>query len=146
MENQENKAVQNANKNNQKVKYMGLGRRKSSSARVTLISKGTGKITVNNRSAEEYFPNETLIQEIKQGFFVTETENQFDVIANIKGGGFSGQAGALRHGIVKALLLVSDDFRTPLKQAGLITRDSRVKERKKYGLKGARRSPQFSKR
>ncbi len=125
--------------------YRGLGRRKSSVARV-IITPGTGKIVVNGKDANDYFPYETLIQDAKQGFVVTETVDKFDVKANINGGGFSGQAGALRHGIVRALLEASDDYRKPLKAAGLITRDARVKERKKYGLRGARRSPQFSKR
>ncbi len=125
--------------------YRGLGRRKSSVARV-IITPGTGKIVVNGKEASDYFPYETLIQDAKQGFVVTETVDKFDVKANIKGGGFAGQSGALRHGIVRALLEASDDYRKPLKSAGLITRDARVKERKKYGLKGARRSPQFSKR
>ncbi|BDV03432.1 MAG: 30S ribosomal protein S9 [Candidatus Hepatoplasma scabrum] len=125
--------------------YQTVGKRKSSIARI-IMKKGSGKIIVNKKDIKDYFPQETLIQEIKQGLIVTDTEKDFDIEAKIQGGGFSGQAGALKHGIVKALLLVSDDYRKPLKQAKLITRDSRVKERKKYGLKGARRAPQFSKR
>lgn len=125
--------------------YQTVGKRKSSVARI-IMKKGTGKITVNKKDIKDYFPQETLIQEIKQGLIVTDTEKDFDIEAKVHGGGFSGQAGALKHGIVKALLLVSDDYRKTLKQAKLITRDSRIKERKKYGLKGARKAPQFSKR
>ncbi|CRX37292.1 / rpsI / 30S ribosomal protein S9 /:167014 Forward [Candidatus Hepatoplasma crinochetorum] len=125
--------------------YQTVGKRKSSVARI-IMKKGTGKIIVNKKDIKDYFPQETLIQEIKQGLIVTDTEKDFDIEAKVHGGGFSGQAGALKHGIVKALLLVSDDYRKVLKQAKLITRDSRIKERKKYGLKGARKAPQFSKR
>ncbi len=125
--------------------YQGLGRRKSSVARVT-IKPGTGKMIINNKDINEYFPYATLIQDATQGFVITKTEGQFDVIANIKGGGFTGQAGALRHGIVRALIEASADYKPALKKAGLVTRDARVKERKKYGLKAARRAPQFSKR
>ncbi len=125
--------------------YQGLGRRKSSVARVTL-KPGTGVMTINGKEIKDYFPYATLIQDATQGFAITKTEGQFDVIANIKGGGFTGQAGALRHGIVRALIEASADYKPELKKAGLVTRDARVKERKKYGLKGARRAPQFSKR
>lgn len=125
--------------------YRGLGRRKSSVARV-ILTPGTGKMIVNGKDINDYFPYKTLIQDVEQGFVITETINKFDVKANINGGGFSGQAGALRHGIVRALLQASGDYRAPLKAAGLLTRDSRIKERKKYGLKKARKSPQFSKR
>lgn len=125
--------------------YQTVGKRKSSVARI-IMKKGTGKIIVNKKDIKDYFPQETLIQEIKQGLIVTDTEKDFDIEAKVHGGGFSGQAGALKNGIVKALLLVSDDYRKVLKQAKLITRDSRIKERKKYGLKGARKAPQFSKR
>ncbi len=125
--------------------YQGLGRRKSSVARVT-IKPGTGKMLVNGKDINEYFPYATLIQDATQGFVITKTEGQFDVSANIKGGGFTGQAGALRHGIVRALIEASADYKPALKKAGLVTRDARVKERKKYGLKAARRAPQFSKR
>lgn len=125
--------------------YQGLGRRKSSVARVTL-KPGEGKMIINGKDINEYFPYATLIQDATQGFLITKTEGQFDVIANIKGGGFTGQAGALRHGIVRALIEASEDYKPALKKAGLVTRDARVKERKKYGLKAARRAPQFSKR
>ncbi len=125
--------------------YQGLGRRKSSVARVTL-KPGTGVMTINGKDIKDYFPYATLIQDATQGFVITKTEGQFDVIANIKGGGFTGQAGALRHGIVRALIEASADYKPALKKAGLVTRDARVKERKKYGLKSARRAPQFSKR
>ncbi len=125
--------------------YQGLGRRKSSVARVTL-KPGTGQMIINGKDINEYFPYATLIQDATQGFVITKTEGQFDVIANIKGGGFTGQAGALRHGIVRALIEASADYKPALKKAGLVTRDARVKERKKYGLKSARRAPQFSKR
>ncbi len=125
--------------------YQGLGRRKSSVARVT-IKPGTGTMTINGKDINDYFPYATLIQDATQGFVITKTEGQFDVVANIKGGGFTGQAGALRHGIVRALIVASADYKPALKAAGLVTRDARIKERKKYGLKKARRAPQFSKR
>ncbi|NOQ50286.1 MAG: 30S ribosomal protein S9 [Mycoplasmataceae bacterium] len=126
--------------------YQGLGRRKSSVARVTLKPNGTGKITINGKDIKDYFPYKTLIQDSIQGLVITKTEKEFDIFANIKGGGFSGQAGALRHGIVRALIEASADYREDLKKAGLVTRDARVKERKKYGLRKARRARQFSKR
>ena len=129
-----------------KIMYQGTGKRKSSNARVIITPKGTGKITINGRKATEYFPNESLLNEAKTGLRITETDGTFDIKANIKGGGFSGQAGALKYGIVKALIVASADYRKPLKEAGLIARDARVKERKKPGLKSARRAPQFSKR
>ena len=128
------------------LEYRGLGRRKTSSARVILVPNGTGKIIVNGKAIEEYFPYAVLVQDAKQGLVLTETESTFDVKANIKGGGFSGQAGALRHGIVRALIQASADYKPALKAAGLVTRDARVVERKKPGLKKARRAPQFSKR
>lgn len=126
--------------------YQGTGRRKTSVARVIIKPKGSGKIVVNGKDIDAYFPYATLVQDAKQGLVLTKTESDFDISANIQGGGFSGQAGALRHGIVKALLKASEDYKKPLKAAGLITRDSRIKERKKTGLKKARKSPQFSKR
>ena len=126
--------------------YNGVGKRKSSIARVILVPNGTGKITVNGKDASDYFPYESLIQDARQGLVITENETSFDIKANIKGGGFSGQSGALRHGIVRALMQASADYRKPLKAAGLVTRDARVKERKKPGLRSARRAPQFSKR
>ena len=124
----------------------GTGRRKSSVARVHLIPNGTGVITINGKSIDEYFGLETLKMLVRQPFGVTGTEGKFDVVATVCGGGVSGQAGALRHGISRALLLASEDYRPILKKAGFLTRDPRMKERKKYGLKAARRAPQFSKR
>ncbi|KRN94812.1 30S ribosomal protein S9 [Pediococcus stilesii] len=127
------------------AQYRGTGRRKNSVARVRLVP-GTGKITVNDRPIEEYIPFANLRQVVVQPFGVTETSGNYDVIANVNGGGFSGQSGAIRHGIARALLDVDPDFRAPLKKAGLLTRDPRMKERKKYGLKKARKAAQFSKR
>ncbi|MBN8237393.1 30S ribosomal protein S9 [Halobacillus kuroshimensis] len=127
------------------VQYSGTGRRKSSTARVRLVP-GTGRVVVNKRDAEDFFPYETLRMILKQPLAVTETEGNYDVYVNVDGGGFTGQAGAIRHGIARALLKADPEYRTPLKRAGLLTRDARMKERKKYGLKGARRAPQFSKR
>ena len=124
----------------------GTGRRKSSVARVHLIPGGTGVITINGKSIDEYFGLETLKMLVRQPFGVTGTEGKFDVVATVCGGGVSGQAGALRHGIARAMLLAGDEFRPLLKKEGLLTRDPRMKERKKYGLKAARRAPQFSKR
>lgn len=125
--------------------YYGTGRRKSSVARV-YMQPGSGKITVNKRDIEEYFGFETLKLIVRQPLELTETLGKFDVKINVFGGGYTGQAGAIRHGISRALLQADDDFRQPLKKAGFLTRDPRMKERKKYGLKGARRAPQFSKR
>lgn len=125
--------------------YQGLGRRKTSVARVTL-KPGKGEMIINGKDIKDYFPYATLIQDATQGFAITKTEGQFDVVANINGGGFTGQAGALRHGIVRALIASSSDYKPALKAAGLVTRDSRIKERKKYGLRKARRARQFSKR
>ncbi|MFC5540809.1 MAG: 30S ribosomal protein S9 [Bacilli bacterium] len=127
------------------VQYTGTGRRKSAVARVRLVP-GEGKIIINKRDVEEYIPFETLREVIKQPLKLTQTLGSYDVLVNVQGGGFTGQAGAIRHGIARALLQVDPDFRPTLKQAGLLTRDPRMKERKKYGLKGARRAPQFSKR
>ncbi len=126
------------------LQYYGTGRRKSSIARV-YVTSGTGKITVNGRSVDEYFPYATLVMDLKQPLVLTETEGKYDVRAEVKGGGFTGQAGALRLGIARALLEAGCN-RSTLKTAGMLTRDSRAKERKKYGLKAARRAPQFSKR
>lgn len=125
--------------------FYGTGRRKSSVARVRLFP-GTGTITINGQDIDDYFGLETLKLIINQPFDVTDTRGKFDIVANVKGGGFSGQAGAIRHGVSRALLLADDSFRAPLKRAGFLTRDPRMKERKKYGLKAARRAPQFSKR
>ena len=126
------------------LQYYGTGRRKSSVARV-YVTSGTGKITVNGRSVDEYFPYGTLVMDLKQPLVLTETESKYDVRAEVKGGGFTGQAGALRLGIARALLEAGCN-RSTLKVAGMLTRDARTKERKKYGLKAARRAPQFSKR
>lgn len=127
------------------VTYVGTGRRKSSVARV-FMTAGTGVITVNGKSLDEYLPLATLRMEVMSPLELTETANQFDIKINVCGGGTTGQAGAMRHGISRALLEASADYRPALKAAGFLTRDSRTKERKKYGLKGARRAPQFSKR
>ena len=128
-----------------KAKYYGTGRRKSSVARVYLVP-GTGKVTINKRDMDEYFGLDTLKLIVRQPLVLTETVGKYDVITTVRGGGFTGQAGAIRHGISRALLQVDGDFRPALKKAGFLTRDPRMKERKKYGLKGARRAPQFSKR
>ena len=127
------------------VQYYGTGRRKSSVARVRLVP-GTGKITINKRDIDVYFGLETLKVVVRQPLDATKTLGKFDVLINVNGGGFTGQAGAIRHGIARALLEVDDEFRPVLKSAGYLTRDPRMKERKKYGLKAARRAPQFSKR
>ena len=124
----------------------GTGRRKSSVARVHLFENGTGSITINGRSIDEYFGLETLKMVVRQPLNATNTLGKVDIVATVEGGGVSGQAGAIRHGIARALLQVEDSYRAPLKAAGLLTRDPRMKERKKYGLKAARRAPQFSKR
>ena len=125
--------------------FYGTGRRKSSVARVRLVP-GTGVITVNGRTLDEYFGLETLKLIVNQPFGVTNTAGKFDVIALVNGGGFSGQAGAIRHGVARALTKADESLRPALKKAGFLTRDPRMKERKKYGLKAARRAPQFSKR
>jgi len=127
------------------TKYYGTGRRKSSVARVYLVP-GTGKITINKRDIDEYLGLETLKVVVRQPLVATENVDKYDVLVNVKGGGYTGQAGAIRHGIARALLQVDADFRPVLKAAGYLTRDPRMKERKKYGLKAARRAPQFSKR
>ena len=125
--------------------YYGTGRRKSSVARVYL-KPGNGNIVINKKDIDAYFGTEVLKMIVRQPFAVTETEGKFDVMVNVQGGGYTGQAGAIRHGISRALLEVDDEMRTPLKRAGFLTRDPRMKERKKYGLKAARRAPQFSTR
>ena len=125
--------------------FYGTGRRKKSTARVRVLP-GTGVITINGRDIDDYFGLETMKLIVNQPFGVTGTEGKFDIIANVRGGGFSGQAGAIRHGVAKALLQADETFRPALKKAGFLTRDPRMKERKKYGLKAARRAPQFSKR
>ena len=128
-----------------KARYYGTGRRKSSIARVYLVP-GTGKVTINKRDMDDYFGMETLKLIVRQPLTITETADKFDVLVNVCGGGFTGQAGAIRHGISRALLQADADYRPTLKKAGFLTRDPRMKERKKYGLKAARRAPQFSKR
>ena len=127
------------------TKYYGTGRRKSSVARVYLVP-GTGKVTINKRDMDEYFGLETLKVVVRQPLTATETADKFDVLVNVRGGGYTGQAGAIRHGVARALLQADNDYRPVLKAAGFLTRDPRMKERKKYGLKAARRAPQFSKR
>ena len=127
------------------VKFYGTGRRKSSVARVYLVA-GTGKIVVNKRNIDDYFSLETLKTIVRQPLALTETVEKFDVLVTVHGGGTTGQAGAIRHGISRALLEADADYRPSLKKAGFLTRDSRMKERKKYGLKKARKAPQFSKR
>ncbi len=127
------------------VKYYGTGRRKKSIARVYLVP-GTGKVTINKRDIDDYFGLETLKMVVRQPLVVTENNEKMDVICTVRGGGFTGQAGAIRHGISRALLQADADYRPALKKEGFLTRDPRMKERKKYGLKAARRAPQFSKR
>lgn len=127
------------------ISYQGTGRRKSSVARVYL-TPGSGNILIGKKSLEEYLPEETLRMVVRSPLVLTETLGQFDIFINVYGGGLTGQAGAMRHGIARALLEAGEDYRPILKSAGFLTRDSRTKERKKYGLKGARRAPQFSKR
>ena len=127
------------------IVYYGTGRRKSSIARVRIV-EGSGKITVNGKDLDEFFGLETLKVIVKQPLAVTNTTSKYDVIANVKGGGITGQAGAVRHGIARALNEANSEFRPALKSNGFLTRDPRMKERKKYGLKKARKAPQFSKR
>jgi small subunit ribosomal protein S9 len=127
------------------VQYYGTGRRKSSTARVRLVP-GNGRVLINEREFEDYLPLPALREVVKQPLVATETLGSYDVLVSVKGGGYTGQAGAIRHGISRALLQADPEFRATLKSAGFLTRDARMKERKKYGLKGARRAPQFSKR
>ena len=128
-----------------KIQYYGTGRRKKSIARVRLLP-GEGNIRINDRELDDYFGLATLKVIVRQPLVLTNTQSAFDVHCTIKGGGFTGQAGALRHGIARALIMADEDLRPELKKAGFLTRDPRMKERKKYGLKKARRAPQFSKR
>ena len=128
-----------------KVQYMGTGRRKKSVARVRLVP-GEGRVIVNNREIETYFGLETLRVVVNQPLVLTETKDKYDVLVNVHGGGFTGQAGAIRHGITRALIKSDENLKSELKKAGFVTRDSRMKERKKYGLKKARKASQFSKR
>ena len=134
-----------AKKKAEAVRYLGTGRRKSSVARVTLVP-GTGVITVNGRKVEEYLPSATFVMDLKQPLVATSTETRFDITCNVNGGGYTGQTGAIRLGIARALIEASAEYRPTLKSLGFLTRDARAKERKKYGLKAARRAPQFSKR
>ena len=127
------------------VSYQAVGRRKHAVARVRLVP-GDGKITINTRDIDQYFGLETLKMTVRQPLALTDTASRFDVIVNVLGGGLAGQAGAIRHGIARALCVADADLRSPLKKEGFLTRDPRMKERKKYGLKAARRAPQFSKR
>ena len=127
------------------VQYYGTGRRKSSVARVRLVP-GEGRVVINGREINEYIPFAALREVVNQPLVATETTGTYDILVNVNGGGYTGQAGAIRHGIARALLQVDPEYRPALKSAGLLTRDPRMKERKKYGLKGARRAPQFSKR
>ncbi len=127
------------------VSYQAVGRRKHAVARVRLVP-GDGKITINKRDIDQYFGLETLKMTVRQPLTLTDTLSRFDVIVNVLGGGLAGQAGAIRHGIARALCVADADLRSPLKKEGFLTRDPRMKERKKYGLKAARRAPQFSKR
>ena len=127
------------------ARYYGTGRRKKSIARVYLMP-GTGKVTINKRDMDDYIGMETLKVIVRQPLMATDTADKFDVLVNVRGGGYTGQAGAIRHGIARALLQADADYRPVLKSAGFLTRDPRMKERKKYGLKAARRAPQFSKR
>lgn len=129
-----------------KIQYWGTGRRKKAVARVRLIPGGTGAIVINGKSLDEYFGLETLKYIVRQPLAVTDTLTKYDVFANVYGGGFTGQAGAIRHGLARALIVAEPDLRPIVKKEGFLTRDSRMKERKKYGLKKARRAPQFSKR
>jgi small subunit ribosomal protein S9 len=127
------------------IQYYGTGRRKTSTARVYL-RPGTGEFKVNRKAFEQYFPNQALRMVIRQPLTLTDTANKFDIVVNVAGGGPAGQAGAVRHGITRALMVFNSDLRPALKDAGLVTRDPRQKERKKYGQKGARKRFQFSKR
>ncbi|HLR65928.1 30S ribosomal protein S9 [Virgibacillus alimentarius] len=127
------------------VQYYGTGRRKKSTARVRLVP-GNGRVVINKREAKDYFPYETQLLIMNQPLVATETEGTYDVLVNVHGGGFTGQAGAIRHGIARALLEADPEYRSTLKREGYLTRDARMTERKKYGLKSARRAPQFSKR
>ena len=129
-----------------KIQFFGTGRRKSAVARVRLIPNGNGTITINKRSIDEYFDLETLKLIVRQPLELTNTTTKYDILVNVTGGGYAGQAGAICHGISRALITAEENLRPELKKAGFLTRDSRTKERKKYGLKKARKAPQFSKR
>ena len=133
-------------KTKKKIQYLGTGRRKKAIARVRLIPDGSGSITINKRTLEEYFPQDILKYVVNQPLELTGTTGKFDVIVNVSGGGYTGQAGAIRHGISRALVIADESLKPALKSAGFLTRDPRAKERKKYGLHKARKAPQFSKR
>ena len=133
-------------KTKKKVQYWGTGRRKKAIARVRLIPGGNGTITINKRDIDQYFGLDTLKLIVRQPLELVDALNKFDVCVNVCGGGYTGQAGAIRHGIARALVLADEAYKAELKKAGFLTRDSRTKERKKYGLKKARKAPQFSKR
>ena len=135
-----------AAKTKKKLQYWGTGRRKKAIARVRLIPNGKGDIIINKRSIDEYFGLDTLKLIVRQPLALTETLDKFDVMVNVCGGGMTGQAGAIRHGIARALVVADEAYKPAVKKAGFLTRDPRAKERKKYGLKKARRAPQFSKR
>ena len=140
------KRVRTTKKKGTSGQYIATGRRKDAVARVRLIANGTGKITINNRDINEYLLLDTLKLVVRQPLTLTETQDKYDVIANVFGGGYTGQTGAIRQGIAKALVKENEAFKPELKKAGFLSRDSRMKERKKYGLKKARKAPQFSKR
>ncbi len=129
-----------------KIQYWGTGRRKKAIARVRLIPGGTGAIVINNKSLDEYFSLDTMKYIVRQPLALTDTLTKYDVFVNVCGGGYTGQAGAIRHGVARALIVAEPELRSAVKKEGFLTRDSRMKERKKYGLKKARRAPQFSKR
>ena len=129
-----------------KIQYLGTGRRKKAIARVRLIPDGSGSISINKRTLDEYFPLDTLKYIVNQPLELTGAAGKFDIIVNVQGGGFTGQAGAIRHGISRALVIADESYKPALKAAGFLTRDPRAKERKKYGLHKARKAPQFSKR
>ena len=133
-------------KTKKKIQYLGTGRRKKAIARVRLIPDGSGSITINKRTLEEYFPQDILKYVVNQPLELTGTAGKFDIIVNVSGGGYTGQAGAIRHGISRALVVADESLKPALKSAGFLTRDPRAKERKKYGLHKARKAPQFSKR
>ncbi len=132
--------------NSKKNQIWGTGRRKKSIARVRLIPDGSGKIVINGKTIDEYFDLETLKIIVRQPLVLTETQNKFDVYVNVYGGGYTGQAGAIRHGLSRAMVIYDEKLKPEIKKAGFLTRDPRMKERKKYGLKKARKAPQFSKR
>ena len=133
-------------KTKKKIQYLGTGRRKKAIARVRLIPDGSGSITINKRTLEEYFPQDILKYVVNQPLELTGTAGKFDIVVNVSGGGYTGQAGAIRHGISRALVVADESLKPALKSAGFLTRDPRAKERKKYGLHTARKAPQFSKR